>query len=46
MGGYSYYVWPAYGLVVLVMLVNILSFKLRARRVRKNLHQWFKRQVL
>ncbi|MBA2652184.1 MAG: heme exporter protein CcmD [Tatlockia sp.] len=44
MGGYSFYVWPAYGLVCMVMLINIFGFKLQNARVRKKLQQWFKRQ--
>jgi heme exporter protein D len=42
MGGYSLYVWPAYGLAALVLLINILSVKFQSARVRKKLQNWFK----
>jgi heme exporter protein D len=40
MGGYSIYVWPAYG-VVLVM--NLLGIKWQKKQTRQKLQQWFKR---
>jgi heme exporter protein D len=46
MGGYSFYIWPAYGLVAMVLLINILGSTLQGRRVRKKLQQRFKRQAL
>lgn len=46
MGGYSCYVWTAYGLVCLVLIANILGCKWQAAKVRKRLLQWFKRQAL
>jgi heme exporter protein D len=46
MGGYSFYIWPAYGLVAMVLLINILSAQVQGKRVRKKLQQRFKRQAL
>lgn len=42
MGGYSIYVWPAYGLVCFVLVVNLLGIKLQSKRTREVLQQWFK----
>jgi heme exporter protein D len=44
MGGYSMYVWPAYGLVCAVLLINIVSIKWQKARTQKKLNQWFKSQ--
>ncbi len=44
MGGYSFYIWPAYGLVCVVLVMNLLGIKWQRQRTRKKLHQWFKRQ--
>ncbi len=41
MNGYAVYVWPAYGLVFLVLTMNLLSIKWQGRRTRKLLLQWF-----
>ncbi|CDZ78917.1 heme exporter protein CcmD [Legionella massiliensis] len=46
MGGYSFYVWTAYGLVFAVLASNILAVRVQRTRVRKRLEQWFKRQAL
>ncbi len=46
MGGYSFYIWPAYGLVAMVLLITTLGAKVQGRRIRKKLQQKFKRQVL
>jgi heme exporter protein D len=42
MGGYSAYVWPAYGLVSLVLLSVFLSVKAQKKRTQKKLQHWFK----
>ena len=42
MNGYSIYIWSAYGLVFLVLTLNLLSIKWRSLRTRKLLRQWFK----
>jgi heme exporter protein D len=43
MGGYSTYVWPAYGLVVTVLISNLLNIKWQRKRTYKKLEQYFKR---
>lgn len=43
MGGYSSYVWPAYGLVCVVLVMNLLSIKWQRKRVLVKLQQWFTR---
>lgn len=43
MGGYSTYIWSAYGLVGLVFLMNLINIKFQRKRTRKKLQQWFKR---
>ena len=44
MGGYSSYIWSAYGLVVAVLAMNTVGLRLQRARARKLLQQWFKRQ--
>lgn len=44
MGGYSSYIWSAYGLVVVVLAINTVGLRLQRARARKLLQQWFKRQ--
>lgn len=44
MGGYSIYIWPAYGLLCVVLLMNLLGIKWQQTHTRKKLQQWFKRQ--
>ncbi|MCC5015462.1 MULTISPECIES: heme exporter protein CcmD [unclassified Legionella] len=44
MGGYSSYIWSAYGLVVVVLAMNTVGLRLQRTRARKLLQQWFKRQ--
>lgn len=44
MGGYSIYIWPAYGLVCVVLVMNLLGLKFQRTRMRKKLQQWLKRQ--
>jgi heme exporter protein D len=41
MGGYSSYIWSAYGLVGVVLVVYLLSIKYQAIRMRKKLLRWF-----
>lgn len=43
MGGYSLYVWPAYGLLGVVLLMNLLGIKWKRKQTRQKLQQWFKR---
>lgn len=44
MGGYSVYVWPAYGVVSVVLVMNLLGIKIQKKQTNKKLHAWFKRQ--
>ncbi|AUH72692.1 heme exporter protein CcmD [Legionella sainthelensi] len=42
MGGYSIYVWSAYGLVSVVLVMNLLGMKWKRKQTRQKLQQWFK----
>lgn len=42
MGGYSVYVWPAYGLVGVVLVINLLGMKAQRNNTRQKLQHWFK----
>ncbi len=42
MGGYSLYVWPAYGLVSAVFIMNIVSVRDKKKKTWCQLQQWFK----
>lgn len=42
MGGYSLYVWPAYGLVGLVLGMNFLAIKWKKKQTHHKLQQWYK----
>jgi len=44
MGEYSTYVWPAYGLVITFLILNLLNIKWQKKRIYKQLEQFFKRQ--
>jgi heme exporter protein CcmD len=39
MGGYAAHVWSAYGLVVLVLILQLTNVLKKWRRLRKNLYQ-------
>ncbi|WP_115336920.1 heme exporter protein CcmD [Legionella londiniensis] len=43
MGGYSIYVWPAYGAVCIVLVMNLLGIKWQRRRILNKLKFWLKR---
>lgn len=43
MGGYSLYVWPAYGIVCAVLVMNLFGIKWQKERTRQKLQRWFKR---
>ena len=43
MGGYALYVWPAYGIALVVLLTNFLTMKWKQKQTRQKLQQWFKR---
>ena len=40
MGGYAIYVWPAYGLVCVVLVMTMSGIKWQRVQIRKKLHQW------
>ncbi len=42
MGKYTYYVWPAYGVVVGMLLLQGLNCRLQKERIKKSLKIWFK----
>ncbi len=42
MNGYAAYIWSAYGLVFLVLAVNVVFIKRNTIRTRNLLRQWFK----
>ncbi len=42
MGGYSAYVWPAYGLVGVVLILNLVEVKWKKKRIQRMLQQWFR----
>lgn len=44
MGGYAPYVWSAYGLVAMVLLMNLFAVRQQRKQVKKRLKQWFKQQ--
>ncbi len=44
MGGYSIYVWPAYGLAVLTLVIARLSVKKQKKHIQQQLQRWFKSQ--
>ncbi|HET7369499.1 MAG TPA: heme exporter protein CcmD [Gammaproteobacteria bacterium] len=39
MGGYAAYVWPAYGIVAVVMIANVVIARRRHRRLVEELQQ-------
>jgi heme exporter protein D len=43
MGGYSAYVWTAYGLVGAVLIMNLFSIRWQKSRTHQKLQRWFKR---
>lgn len=43
MGGYSLYVWPAYGMVCVVLVMNLLGIRWQRSRIIKKLRFWKKR---
>lgn len=42
MGGYSAYVWSAYGLVTLTLIISFFSVKSKKKRTQQILQHWFK----
>lgn len=44
MGGYAIYVWPAYGVFLIVLLIDWLAPQFRRRRLLRQLHSRMARQ--
>jgi len=44
MGGYSNYIWSAYGIVFLVLVLNMLSIQVKTKRTKKELQQSFRKK--
>jgi len=44
MGGYSKYIWSAYGIVFSVLSLNMLSIRVKMTRTKKELQQSFKKK--
>jgi heme exporter protein D len=42
MGGYFMYIWPAYGLVAVVLIMNVLGMRWKKKQTQQKLQQWFK----
>jgi heme exporter protein D len=42
MGGYYAYVWPAYGLVGMTLMIIFFSVKIQKKRTHQKLQHWFK----
>jgi len=42
MGGYSVYVWPAYGLVSITLVSAFISVRIQKKHTQQKLQQWFK----
>lgn len=45
MGGYASYVWPAYGAVVFVFVIHVISCRWQKRRIESALKTWFKQMA-
>jgi heme exporter protein D len=46
MGGYARYLWPAYGLSMLVLLLNVIIPLLRERAIQRRLRRRHERERL
>lgn len=44
MGGYSIYIWPAYSIVSVILVMHLLGIKCNRVKTHKRLLQWFKQQ--
>lgn len=40
MGGYALYVWPAYGLTFIVLVLNVVIPWLREKQLKRNLSKF------
>ena len=44
MGGYANYVWPAFGITAIVLMVNLLAARRQLRQIRERLQLRLVRQ--
>ena len=44
MGGYAKYVWPAFGITAIVLMVNLLAARRQLRQIRERLQLRLVRQ--
>lgn len=44
MGGYAYYVWPAWGLTLVVLIWQVMHPKLTNRRIRREIARQLRRE--
>lgn len=45
MGGYGMYVWPSYGLMILVFGINLWHFFQEKKHVKRKLIHYFKKSL-
>ena len=45
MGGYGIYIWSAYGLVLSVLVINLLSIRWQRKQVRRLIKRWMKHET-
>ncbi len=43
MGGYAWYVWPSYGLVVFGLMMEWFLVHRHGKKVRRQLQRWFQK---
>lgn len=46
MGGYSVYIWSAYGVALFLLSANLIACFRQKKQVQKKLKQWFTSQTL
>lgn len=44
MGGYSLFIWPAYGIVSVGLVVYLLGIHRKRSKIKQKLQQWIKQQ--
>lgn len=45
MGGYGIYIWPAYGLVLSVLVINLLSIRWQRKQAHRLIKRWMKHET-
>lgn len=45
MGGYAFYVWTAYAIAGILLLVSLVSVGLKKKKIDSLLQQWFKKSL-